>query len=61
MTTNQYISADALNASVVPDASTPVTAPRVDFRLDQTRFDGRIVLGQLGSFLCRHSENGDFP
>src|SRR5580704_4218368 len=36
-------------------------APWVNFSLDHTRSDGRIVLHQLSGLLCAHAENGDSP
>ena len=38
----------------------PLTrAPRMDFRLEQTSFDSRIVLHQPGRLLRSHAENLD--
>src|SRR5437868_2472572 len=33
--------------------------PRMDFSLEQSGFDGRIILYQLPSFLGPHAEDGD--
>src|ERR1700733_358619 len=36
-------------------------APCVNFSLEQTSSDYRIVLRQLGRLICSHAENGDSP